>query len=810
MAIQTDAQGRPVQTPSGNTITTTASNIVSGASSTAVNAAAGTAGIIVGGAGALASGVVGSVVGATVAPVIEAAQKVDQVAQLIQNPTLGGALALLGQGFPPYANTLDQFASYNYIFSLSALTNFELNFPLSYRTVGPLVQIIKSGGTGGKKIPTIFETDGQREFFIDNVNIDTYVAPNSRSRHSNAMSISFDVTEPYSMGQFFHNLKTAALVAGHLNYLQAPFLLGVEFIGYDDEGNVREPFFAKRYIPFRFVGIDMAVNEGGAIYSCQAVPYNEIALSDNNNRTNTDTDIRGRSVGEVLMTGANSLCSVLNEASIRLQQSGQQFAADQYVISFPQGSAMSDAVGSVTTAGSVVEAGTTRQALYESLTGIAGGEIPPELDQKLQALSGVSVPQSALGEAIKAEASDATRWNNIGKSPIVKSFLDGGNMPFAEPVFVETENVSGQFQRGRVQMSDTNRRFTFKSGESIEEIIQEVILSSDFARRLTDQTPDAQGRVNWFRIETQVFNVTNPLAEGQLGRAPRVFVYRVVPFKVDSAKIEGPKANIFKTLIKQTQAVKAYNYIYTGQNKDIIDFDINFDIAFFTNLNNDRGQMGADSKKVDGTAEGDADAVLVTNQGGTGPDGNPTLNNSSGPNSGRRGGGARQHVENAVARMFNDAILNTDNDLINVTLKIHGDPFYIVDGGIGNYLGIENPLHSQITVDGAMNPRNGEVDVILSFRTPIDYDGDDGFVKYPFGGFLPVAMFSGVYQVITVNNVFNKGQFTQELDLVRKRGQELGSLKDIASSVGGLFSDAKAMVQGSVANILDRTEGNQQ
>jgi hypothetical protein len=109
-----------------------------------------------------------------------------------------------------------------------------------------------------------------------------------------------------------------------------------------------------------------------------------------------------------------------------------------------------------------------------------------------------------------------------------------------------------------------------------------------------------------------------------------------------------------------------------------------------------------------------------------------------------------------------------------------------------------------------MNPRNGEVDVILSFRTPIDYDGDDGFVKYPFGGFLPVAMFSGVYQVITVNNVFNKGQFTQELDLVRKRGQELGSLKDIASSVGGLFSDAKAMVQGSVANILDRTEGNQQ
>jgi hypothetical protein len=256
LSIQLNPNGNPVLTPGGNTITTTASNLFQSSATTAGNIALGSANVIVGGAGAIVGGVAGAVVGAAIAPVVNVARQVNTVVELVRNPTLGGALALLGRGFPPYRNELDQFASYSYIFTLSCLTILELNFPLSYRTVGPLIQIIRSGGTGGKKLPTIYETDGVVEFFIDDVSIETVIAPNKQTRHSNAMLFNFKVIEPYSMGQFLQNLRTAALVAGHLNYIDAPFLLSVEFIGYDDEGNIKAPFFSKRHIPIKLIKAD--------------------------------------------------------------------------------------------------------------------------------------------------------------------------------------------------------------------------------------------------------------------------------------------------------------------------------------------------------------------------------------------------------------------------------------------------------------------------------------------------------------------------------------------------------------------------
>ena len=145
-----------------------------------------TTGNIIVSSGGVADQVLTGVVGQAAAPIIDVTSKVAQTVQLIQNPTLGGALALLGRGFPPYRNELDQFASYSSIFTLGCLTNLELNFPPSYRTLGPLIKIIKSGGTGGNKVPTIYETDGQVEFFIEDVQIQTHMAPNTGTRHSNA------------------------------------------------------------------------------------------------------------------------------------------------------------------------------------------------------------------------------------------------------------------------------------------------------------------------------------------------------------------------------------------------------------------------------------------------------------------------------------------------------------------------------------------------------------------------------------------------------------------------------------------------
>jgi hypothetical protein len=805
---QVNTSGATVLTSTGQTITTTAANVVQSAGATAATVAGGTAGVIVGGAGSIASGLVSTAVSAVAAPVIDVVQKGSQVANLIQNPSLGGALALLGQGFPPYRNELDRFASYNYVITLGCLTNMEMNFPLSYRLLGPAIKLIRSGGTGGMKIPTIYETDGQVEFFIDDLNIDAFVAPNTRTRHSNANTMTFKVIEPYSMGQFIQNLKTAALVAGHPNYLQAPYLLSIEFIGYDDEGNIVEPFFSQRHIPIRINYANMRVGEQGTEYDVEAYAYNEAAMLDNVRTTQTDVDIRGRTVGEVLQSGASSLTSVLNEMQLRQQQAGQISTADQYIITFPMSSSIGEAAaGTAAAAGATSGTGSVTQQLYESLTGITGGDIPADFQAKIDEIRGAGPSATALGEMLRAQANSSATWNAIGKSAIVNDFTDGGKMPFAEPTFVEQEETSGHIQRGRMVLSDDNRRVTFKSGSTIDEIIEEIIVSSDYARRLTQTPPDAEGKVMWFRIETHVYNVSDLFSIGSRGRTPRVYVYRVVPYRTDGSRLAGSSPNVFNTLLKQSQAVKAYNYLYTGQNKDIIDFNLEFNMAFLTTLGADAGQMSQDSKKQEGVAASE-DPIYRTATGASTPgEAKAETDFNEGPSTGKRGGGFKETVENAIARMYNDTLINTDSDLLNVELTIHGDPYYLTDAGIGNFIGISNPLHSAITLEGAMNPNNGDVDVILNFRTPIDYDGEDGFVKYPLGGFLPIAMFSGVYKVITVKNNFSKGLFTQTLSLARKPGQDL-TLESISSSIVSAFNEGKAFVEGTIANILDETEGN--
>lgn len=811
MADQLNQLLQPVQTPGGQTITTTAANAVR----TAGGAIANTSNAIVGELGGIATGVVAGVVGQAISPVVDVAQKASQVYNLVTNPSLGGALSLLGRGFPPYRNELDQFSSYNYIFTLGCLTNIELNFPLSYRTLGPAVKIIKSGGTGGQKIPTIYETDGPREFFIEDVHIKNHCGPNSGTRTGNAMLITFKVIEPYSMGQFFQNLRTAALVTGHANYIEAPFLLSVKFVGYDDDGNVKEPFFSQRHFPVRLIKSDMKVTGAGAEYEVTAVPYNETALTDNVNQVHTDVQLKGRTVAEVLQTGAESLASKINTLQIEQVNSKQKPAEDFYVISFPTPGIVESAGAGIFTSAITTGAQSAFQRLYESIVGETGGDIPPDLEEKLQALPGATTLGNPLAEQLKQIA--ASDINTIGQSTINLSGTGWGppndNPPYQEANFVENQDNPGTFTRGRVTYDPDSQVFTFRNCTSITDIIEEVILSSQYARDWVRQNPNARGRTTWFRIHTHVYNGSSLLGGLVTGQAPKIYVYRVVPYEVDESITANSEGGLFDSLLKQSNAVKAYNYIYTGQNNDIIDFDLTFNQAYYTGIQATRGQRTQASTAGGSTSMNQPNQTpsTTTNTGsGTGTAdaaGAAPVRNTGGPSSGNRqvsGGGGNNDPETSVARDWHDLLIHNDNDMLKVDLTIHGDPYFLADAGVGNYLGIPNPINQAITVEGSMNPINGQITVILNFRTPIDYDEEDGFVKYPLGGFLPISMFSGTYLVLLVENNFKQGKFTQTLSLNRLKNQDL-SLQKIGSALLSKIKGFGGGAEGRAVGLGDES-----
>ena len=102
-----------------------------------------------------------------------------------------------------------------------------------------------------------------------------------------------------------------------------------------------------------------------------------------------------------------------------------------------------------------------------------------------------------------------------------------------------------------------------------------------------------------------------------------------------------------------------------------------------------------------------------------------------------------------VARAFQDALVNSPSDLINASLTIMGDLYYLTDSGTGNY----NSKSSQfinLTQDGTMNYQNSSVDIIINFKTPIDIDvgGAKGLNTKT------VKQFSGLYTVYEVTSSF--------------------------------------------------------
>ena len=721
---------------------------------------------------------------------------------------IGGFLgAAFGDGFGTMfsgrgkmANPLEQFASFNYIFTLGCLSDFELNFPdLTYRRKEPSVVVLRSGGGPLRGSSTIYERSGKTEYFIDDVEIETIVGGNPQTRSTNATGIRFNVTEPYSMGMFLQALQVAAKRARgpNSNYIEAPFLLTVEFKGYDDAGNYIHASNLRRMFPLKLVNVEFEVTESGSSYAVQAIPYQEIALTDETQTSHTETSFTGATVAEMLQTGARSFTKILNDRQILKEEAGEVGKGDQYIIVFPKAQSSAEEAELFMQGQPEQEddSATTREfteeeirEYYISQTGDSTGQVPDNYEQELRANRGVSIRRSTLGENIREYAEKLEFMNDIGKAKITKSNLDAGTMPMPNGTNVEDEETPGQIDRCRVQRTGDVRSCTFSAGKKIQDVIEEVIILSEYGRNIADRTPDANGMVPWFRIQTQVFNA-NEDAEtvARTGKPARIFVYRVLPYLVHISKFQSSSDVSPGIQNLQRQAVKEYNYIYTGKNKDILNFDINFNTAFFTAIAGDRGQLTRDSKTAvtDEVTGGNARAVSGSQSGN-----NNTQNTTRSGDAVTRpntvdGGGPVIHPESQIARNFNEALVNSPVDLLMVDLEIMGDPYYIVDSGMGNYNALTVPGILNINQDGSMEYLNGEVDIQLNFRTPLDYG--QNYMDFPGGGTAPVGAFSGLYKVLFCTNKFSNGQFTQSLQTMRRPKQPTDATTD-TTAIGGILN----------------------
>lgn len=229
-------------------------------------------------------------------------------------------------------NVLEQFATFNSLFSLSCATPGEVNSQ-SYRSANPLPRIILSsaGRFDGQRVQTAY---GAPEYYIDNVSIDCSIAPTPTKGNGPWSKLSFDVYEPYSMGLFLQSCQAAALEAGFKSYLDnAAYVFRIEFKGWAGPNQPLE--FGPYNWLVRLKKIDFTVNESGSTYKVECFPYNHIALSDQMNIIMNDVRLVGKTANEALIDHPDySLVQYLNNREQQLVADGKKTYPDVFKIEF--------------------------------------------------------------------------------------------------------------------------------------------------------------------------------------------------------------------------------------------------------------------------------------------------------------------------------------------------------------------------------------------------------------------------------------------------------------------------------------------
>ena len=220
----------------------------------------------------------------------------------------------------------------------------------------------------------------------------------------------------------------------------------------------------------------------------------------------------------------------------------------------------------------------------------------------------------------------------------------------------------------------------------------------------------------------------------------------------------------------ESECVKKYDYIYTGENDSVLDFNINFNLAFFTALSSFRSSRQETNATAQESVAGDVVGSQSTQKNDGQEENVPiasvTIQEENTPSSGSKAG-YNDNPAVKIARDVGDALLNSGADLITADLKILGDPYFIADSGMGNYSAAQTD-RLNVSADGTMDYQRSEVDILVKFTTPIDYTrGGDYIARFDVN-----RQFSGIYQVIQCQNNFEQGMFTQELKLIRRRNQK--------------------------------------
>ena len=181
-------------------------------------------------------------------------------------------------------NPLNKYASYSYAWSLWWLSISDYNNLMDTTDVdsalawnpGPTSYVIAedSGLYPDRRLPGVLPVN----YNIQTVNFTTIIAPNKQTRSSNMIEGNMTILEPYGV-TFVDTLCIAASTFSpqtqNNNFTSLPYMLQLDFFGYDDNGNSisdSDAMALRKRFPITLTGLSVEVSGQGAEYKLDFCP----------------------------------------------------------------------------------------------------------------------------------------------------------------------------------------------------------------------------------------------------------------------------------------------------------------------------------------------------------------------------------------------------------------------------------------------------------------------------------------------------------------------------------------------------------
>jgi hypothetical protein len=550
-----------------------------------------------------------------------------------------------------HKNPLHQYASYNYLFTLSALTEGQLKNPTSIISRAPTNVIARSAGIGTTtdqsdqtqtgdvyydEAPTLWGTLNNtekkaisqsgdvlrqnRDIYFQSVNIETVHSFNPERRSAAVGKIKMILNEPSGV-TLLDKLRAAAFNCGYKDHVDAPYLLSLEFRGFDENGKTLplNDSHGKRWIPIKIVRMNIRVNNAGATYDIDAIPYNESGFMNRFNYIRTPVEFKK---AEFFRTFIEAFEKELNIQTEQESKTGL----------FTEG----------------------MQDKYKIIVDDKFSNEPIKVNSQNKSINTVDMVNYEEGEDYSwALGRDTQKYafnSRAGSGQPGDSILK-----ILEDAMLSLQPVQDVVEKWIGDMASKLRANTAYDDNT-------VITNADF-----QNLKDEEYYVDWFMIKSRIETDTGRFDTITM-QHPKTITYYIQPYKIHIFRLVKPGVTIGTS--KNVLVKKKYDYIFTGNNTDILDLDINYKVAYYqtklprTNPNkrNDTSSDKIDLRSLIGQDMNIDDGLDLRSY----PAG---IRNS---NAGIFGDESKAETD-----LFQDALSNPQADMVKVDLKIIGDPSWL-------------------------------------------------------------------------------------------------------------------------------------